>query len=67
MSIPSFTPTGDYYQAELLTADPFVELKSESGHTVKTQLMGVYNFENIAAALCIGKFFEVPEKRPTRG
>jgi len=27
------------------------------GKTVVTQLVGKYNFDNIATALCIGKFF----------
>lgn len=34
-------------------------MKTESGDEVHTQLIGEYNFENIAVALCIGKFFEV--------
>jgi UDP-N-acetylmuramoyl-tripeptide--D-alanyl-D-alanine ligase len=51
---------GDYYHAELLDADPFIRFKTAEGVKVQTQLMGSYNFENIAAALCIGKFFGVP-------
>lgn len=57
---PYFYPTaGDYYQASFLDADPFIRYKAENGEVVQTQLMGAYNFENIAAALCIGKYFEV--------
>lgn len=57
---PYFYPAkGDYYHAELIDADPFIRFKSENGAEVQTQLMGAYNFENIAAALCIGKFFGV--------
>ncbi len=57
---PLFYPaSGDYYHCELLSADPFVKLKTENGDKVTTQLMGSYNFENVAAALCIGKFFGV--------
>lgn len=53
---PYFYPAkGDYLYAQLLDADPFIRFESE-GETVQTQLMGAYNFENIAAALCIGKF-----------
>lgn len=56
---PYFYPAkGDYLYAQLLDADPFIRFKSE-GEEVQTQLMGAYNFENIAAALCIGKFFGV--------
>lgn len=57
---PLFYPApGDYYHAELISADPEIHLKADNGATVKTSLIGGYNFENIAAALCIGKFFGV--------
>ncbi|SHG99375.1 UDP-N-acetylmuramoyl-tripeptide--D-alanyl-D-alanine ligase [Chryseolinea serpens] len=58
---PLFYPAkGDYYEAALAGADPFVKIKAENGDDVQTHLIGAYNFENIAAALCIGKYFEVP-------
>ncbi|HYG17660.1 MAG TPA: UDP-N-acetylmuramoyl-tripeptide--D-alanyl-D-alanine ligase, partial [Ohtaekwangia sp.] len=57
---PVFYPAeGDYYHCALLEVDPFVVLRSERGERVETKLIGQYNFENIAAALCIGKFFGV--------
>lgn len=57
---PYFYPaTGDYLHVKLLDADPFIRYYDEQGETVQTQLMGAYNFENIAVALCIGKFFGV--------
>lgn len=59
---PVFYPgPGDYYHCELIDADPYVRFKAENGDEVATHLAGAYNFENIAAALCIGKFFGVPE------
>ena len=58
---PIFYPApGDFYHCTLDNADPYVIVKAENGELVKTNLIGGYNFENIAAALCIGKFFEVP-------
>ncbi len=64
---PYFYPSaGDYYHAELIDADPFIKFKAENGEVVQTQLMGSYNFENIAAALCIGKFFAVDAKDANR-
>ena len=54
-----YPQSGDYYHAELLDADPMVVFKAENGEKVKTNLLGSYNFENMAAALCIGKFFGV--------
>jgi UDP-N-acetylmuramoyl-tripeptide--D-alanyl-D-alanine ligase len=50
---------GDYYHCELIGADPFVKLKAENDEEITTNLIGTYNFENMAAALCIGKFFDV--------
>lgn len=55
---PVFYPSqGDYYHCELLGGDPYVILKAENDEEIKTSLIGTYNFENIAAALCIGKYF----------
>lgn len=50
---------GDYFHCTLTEADPFVTYKTEKGEVVKTHLIGSYNFENIATALCIGKYFGV--------
>jgi UDP-N-acetylmuramoyl-tripeptide--D-alanyl-D-alanine ligase len=52
----------DFYRAELVSADPMVKVKAENGEVIETNLIGGYNFENIAAALCIGKFFGVDAK-----
>lgn len=50
---------GDYYHCELVSADPFVKLRTEDDVEIQTQLIGEYNFENVAVALCIGKYFQV--------
>lgn len=57
---PVFYPAkGDYYSCELLASDPFLRIRAENDEAITTQLVGAYNFENVAAALCIGKFFGV--------
>jgi UDP-N-acetylmuramoyl-tripeptide--D-alanyl-D-alanine ligase len=57
---PIYYPEKDgYYHCEAISANPYVKLKAENGEEVQTQLMGMYNFENIATALCVGKYFEV--------
>ncbi len=56
-----FLSEGSFLNVELIDANPFVRYRDESGNEVQTQLIGAYNFENIAAALCIGKYFQVPE------
>jgi UDP-N-acetylmuramoyl-tripeptide--D-alanyl-D-alanine ligase len=50
---------GDYYHCEFVAADPYVKLIAENGDEIQTQLLGKYNFENIASALCVGKYFGV--------
>jgi UDP-N-acetylmuramoyl-tripeptide--D-alanyl-D-alanine ligase len=63
-SKPVFYPAkGDYYHCEFISSDPFVNLRAENGQEVQTQVIGRYNFENMAAALCIGKFFGVDEAK----
>jgi UDP-N-acetylmuramoyl-tripeptide--D-alanyl-D-alanine ligase len=60
---PLFYPEkGDYYEAKLLGSDPLVKIQAENGDVVETNLTGAYNFENLAAALCIGKYFGVDAK-----
>lgn len=51
----------DFFYAELLASQPILKFKTESVPETATQLTGAYNFENICAALCIGKYFEVLE------
>jgi UDP-N-acetylmuramoyl-tripeptide--D-alanyl-D-alanine ligase len=50
---------GDFSHSELISASPFVKVRMEEGKELETHLIGGYNFENIAAALCIGKYFKV--------
>ena len=57
----TYPNAGNFLHLELLEATPNVVYKTETGAPVKTHLMGTYNFDNIAAAACIGKYFEVPE------
>jgi UDP-N-acetylmuramoyl-tripeptide--D-alanyl-D-alanine ligase len=64
---PVFYPAaGDYYHAELIQADPMVHVKADNGAVIHTNLIGGYNFENIAAALCIGKYFGVEASAANR-
>ncbi|MEQ8362463.1 MAG: UDP-N-acetylmuramoyl-tripeptide--D-alanyl-D-alanine ligase [Cyclobacteriaceae bacterium] len=57
---PLFYPErGDFFHCEMLLADPYLKIKTENGEVVQTHLIGEYNFENVAVALCVGKFFDV--------
>lgn len=58
-SVIWYPSKNDYYKCSLISSDPFLLVEAENGDQVQTQLTGAYNFENVAAALCIGKFFGV--------
>ena len=58
-----FPGAGDFYRARLISADPLVKIVADNGEEVQTNLIGAYNFENIACALCVGKFFGVDAKQ----
>jgi UDP-N-acetylmuramoyl-tripeptide--D-alanyl-D-alanine ligase len=49
----------DFYHCEIIDMNPWIRLKTENDKTIETKLIGAYNFPNIAAALCIGKYFGV--------
>ncbi|MEM6359216.1 MAG: UDP-N-acetylmuramoyl-tripeptide--D-alanyl-D-alanine ligase [Bacteroidota bacterium] len=51
--------TGDYHHCELMEAEPLLSIKTEVGNIIESNLTGKYNFDNVAVALAIGKFFEV--------
>lgn len=57
-----FPAAGEFYHARLVGADPFVKIVADNGEEIETQLTGAYNFENIACALCVGKYFGVEAK-----
>lgn len=52
----------DYYHCRFLEASPYVVLEAEDGTMINTHLIGAYNFENIAAALCVAKYLQVPSQ-----
>ena len=55
----TYPAPGDFLHAELLSSQPFIVYRTEEEHEITTQLPGRYNFVNIAAALCVGKYFGV--------
>jgi UDP-N-acetylmuramoyl-tripeptide--D-alanyl-D-alanine ligase len=51
----------DFYHCSLINQSPEVVYQGENGQVVRSQLLGRYHFDNIAAALCIAKYFQVDE------
>ena len=52
---------GDYFECFMVQADPFVQIRLKDGTELKSQLIGAYNFDNLATALCVGTYFDVPQ------
>ena len=51
----------DYCSGENRSTGEFLSVKTKDGLSVKTQLVGQYNFENALAAICIGRYFGVDD------
>lgn len=49
----------DYCKAQDISTEEFLTVKVQDDLVIKTQLVGSYNFENVLAAICIGKYFGV--------
>ncbi len=48
----------DFYKIEMIGVDPFIKIAVEDV-IINSKLIGTYNFTNIAAAILIGKYFNV--------
>ena len=51
----------DYLSGADISSGEFLSIKTNEGLEIKTQLVGSYNFENVMAAICIGKYFGVTD------
>jgi UDP-N-acetylmuramoyl-tripeptide--D-alanyl-D-alanine ligase len=53
--------SGKDISGKILKSDPFpeIEILGDKPMYVKTKLAGAYNFPNVLAAVCIGKYFKV--------
>lgn len=59
----TYPEKGQFSPTEFISASPFIRYRDEEGTEIDTQLLGSYNFDNIATALCVGKFFSVPSEK----
>jgi len=53
-------PVGEFITVEHIGSNPYNVFSLDGRDEIQTHLIGDYNFSNIAAALCIGKYFNVP-------
>jgi len=54
------------YPIQFINADPFVNLKFNN-NSIKSKLIGKYNYLNIATAIAIGKYFKVSDEQIKNG
>lgn len=58
-------PYGAHYQGvKILPAnvrEPFLRIEMPGGRVIRTHLVGAYNADNVLAALCVARHFEVEE------
>src|SRR5262249_15816879 len=50
------------YAGRITNQFPFLEIEIQNSK-LKTQLIGKYNFENVMAAICVGKYFGVTDEK----
>jgi UDP-N-acetylmuramoyl-tripeptide--D-alanyl-D-alanine ligase len=59
----SYGPSqNDFCKCQYENSDPFLKVRFEN-EIITSRLVGKYNFENAAAAICIGKYFGVDPKK----
>lgn len=60
------TTADNTFSIQLLNAKPFVEIQYNK-LTIKSKLIGTYNFKNISAAICIGSHFKISDTAIKKG
>lgn len=53
-------------EVRFVDADPLVRMEFE-GQEIRSELIGAYNYQNMAAAACIGKYFKVDTEDIPKG
>ena len=48
-------------KADIVTSNPYLHIEWK-GNTIKTNLIGDYNFENVMAAITVGRYFNIDEQ-----
>ena len=56
----------DYIHGKILNSSPFLEVEC-GGFTVKTNLIGAYNTENVLASATVGKYFSLSNEQIKNG
>ncbi len=63
-------PKAAVFETKLLSINPFIEVgylsKTNLLQVIKSQLTGLYNFDNIMTAIALGRYFKVPPQKIKR-
>ncbi|WP_339044397.1 UDP-N-acetylmuramoyl-tripeptide--D-alanyl-D-alanine ligase [Cardinium endosymbiont of Tipula unca] len=65
-NLVTYPQSKDFAPLDLVSADPYLCYRSSEGEHVRTHLLGKVHIHNVAAALCIAKYFKVPTKAADR-
>ncbi len=58
------TSENDFCFGKIISAEPFLKFSIGANLTlIKTNLIGKYNFENLLAAACVGKYFKINNEK----
>lgn len=57
------TSKNAYCTGEIVSSNPYLSIRVKDFPLIKSKLVGNYNFENILAGVCVGKYFNVPPKQ----
>ncbi|MBI4930867.1 MAG: UDP-N-acetylmuramoyl-tripeptide--D-alanyl-D-alanine ligase [Bacteroidetes bacterium] len=52
----------DFCTCQCIDSNPFLKIEYEN-EIISSRLIGKYNFENVAAAICVGKYFGIDNKK----
>ncbi len=66
LKVITFGNNNSDYPVQFINADPFVNLKFNN-NSIKSKLIGKYNYLNIATAIAIGKYFKVSDEQVKKG
>ncbi|MEP7229561.1 MAG: UDP-N-acetylmuramoyl-tripeptide--D-alanyl-D-alanine ligase [Ginsengibacter sp.] len=64
-TIISYGRDGKSLKGNIIKSDPFIEVNifGEMPIDIKTNLVGSYNFSNIMAAFCVGRYFDIDNQK----
>ncbi len=57
--------SGKNLHGKIIKSDPFPKIQIEGTHpfNIKTKLAGIYNFSNVLAAVCIGRYLNIDDDK----